>query len=160
MSAMVCNHCEVGEISRHYGVSHGSVLCWPLFSFKLDNLMAHAISAYTEPILFFPWFQCFMRAFSSNFDAIRIVENGQYEKGKKGDENVRLLLHSAKSLDGVSSTEDYSALLYNASLFIIHCTVHSVHCTVLHCTVYGVLCTVNSASLYSVLCILVYCTYV
>ena len=124
-----------------------------------------------------------MRAFSSNFDAIRIVENGQYEKGKKGDENVRLLLHSAKSLDGVSSTEDYSALLCIASKYIVHCSVyrvqytvysmqfrvcsvqckvHSVQCTVhsLQCTVYSVESTMYSASLYNENSMLVHCIFV
>ena len=75
-------------------------------------------------------------------------------RGRRGDENVRLLLHSAKSLDGVSSTEDYSALLYIASSYVVQCTVYSVesrvyiaslyneqsmlvHCIFVECTVYS-----------------------
>ena len=34
MSAMVCNHCGVGKISRHCGVGLGSVLFWPFFLTK------------------------------------------------------------------------------------------------------------------------------
>ena len=84
-------------------------------------------------------------------------------RGRRGDENVRLLLHSAKSLDGVSSTEDYSALLCIASKYIVHCSVYRVQYTVccmqftLHsvqCTVYSVQCKVHSVqcTVYSVQC--------
>ena len=33
-SSTFCKHCEVGKISRHYGVGHGCVPCWPYFHVK------------------------------------------------------------------------------------------------------------------------------
>ena len=32
---MFCKRCGVGKISKHYGVGHGSVPCWPLFVLPL-----------------------------------------------------------------------------------------------------------------------------
>ena len=39
MYTMVYKHCEVGKISRHYSVGHGSVPCRPLHTPDLPRLL-------------------------------------------------------------------------------------------------------------------------
>ena len=49
MSAMVWKHCGVGKISTHYVVGHGSVLCRPLFLFKVSWIQEISL-VYTCPL--------------------------------------------------------------------------------------------------------------
>ena len=42
MNNMLCKRCGVGKISKHYGVGHGSVKCWPLFLLECQPLPGSA----------------------------------------------------------------------------------------------------------------------